>query len=272
MQEDRLLLHVPTNLAMFVRTWIGDTDAPPPPPPPAVGPCEDVTPMDTAAVLPCDVILTLGLTTCDSDAGLLGNPNYAGTLVSQMCRLACDACDSAMVSLAPPPPPPPPRPACTMLQEAVVEQCTSHCDTCEVETVATQLEDCELDDGSGMAVDLLCSYVAAAPEVRQECTDLQRGVAQQCADDCSGCDLMALPTVLAGCTIDGVMQVPGETFCVSADQCSLLQHATMGRCIANCDACDHDSTSTIVQDCVVDMDVVDGGIRAEDVRVLDCQT
>eukprot|EP01043_Picozoa_sp_COSAG02_P096265 COSAG02_NODE_32567_length_514_cov_0.992771_1_plen_99_part_01 len=99
--------------------------------------------MDTAAVLPCPTILALGLTTCESDAGGLGNPNYAGVLVSQMCRITCESCDEAQaVDLAPPPPPPPPRPECSMLQEAVMERCNAHCDTCEVASVATILEDC----------------------------------------------------------------------------------------------------------------------------------
>jgi hypothetical protein len=95
--------------------------------------------MDTAAVLPCPTIIALGLTTCDADASSLGNANYGGILVSQMCRVTCETCGDAQVTLAPPPPPAPPRPECSMLQEAVMEQCNAHCDTCEVETVATIL-------------------------------------------------------------------------------------------------------------------------------------
>ena len=80
-----------------------DADPPPPPPPPPAV-CEDVTPFDTSAVLPCASLLAMGLTTCDTDAGSLGNANYGGILVSQMCQVTCNTCGTAQIALPPPPP------------------------------------------------------------------------------------------------------------------------------------------------------------------------
>ena len=155
-----------------------------------------------------------------------------------------------------------------MLQEAVMERCNAHCDTCEVDTVATILEDCELDDGSGMAVESLCSYIPEEVELGQQCSALQTALARSCEDDCAGCDLSAVDVILAGCILDGQPQVPGEAFCVASEQCSMLQHAAMGRCIANCGTCDVPDTQTIVGTCVTDMEVIEGGVRAADVRVV----
>ena len=126
-------------------------------------------------------------------------------------------------------------------------------------------EDCELDDGSGMAVDSLCAFVSVQAEQGRECSALQTAVAHSCANDCSGCDLRAVTVVLAACTVDGVAQIPGDEFCVSADGCSDAQHSVMGSCISNCDGCDLTSTEASLSNCVVDMDVGEG-VRAADVR------
>ena len=111
----------------------------------------------------------------------------------------------------------------------------------------------------------MCVHVTTATHRVGVCSGLQQAVLQSCSSDCSGCKQTDVATVLAGCTIDGVAQVPGETFCVAGTPCSQLQHGVLGRCLSNCADCNVDATNTVLGDCVVE-----NGARAVDVITSEC--
>jgi len=143
---------------------------------------------------------------------------------------------------APPPSPPagqpagpPPPPACSELQQAVMDQCTTDCAECRVDTVQTVLGDCVLIGGA-LARDNMCAHIDVTPPTPQGvCTPLQSAVITHCASSCDTCDPGSIETVLAGCTVDGVAQAKGSTFCQL--QCSDSQIGRVESCQQDCNMC-----------------------------------
>ena len=131
-------------------------------------------------------------------------------------------------------PSPPPR--CTALQHAVMDQCTSDCVECRVDTVQTVLGECVLA-GGGLARDSLCAHIAVPPSHPEGvCTPLQSAVITHCEENCDSCDADSAETVLAGCTVGGVPQAKGATFCQL--QCTAVQIGRVTACQQDCDMCE----------------------------------
>ena len=113
----------------------------------------------------------------------------------------------------------------------------------------------------------MCAHITVVTHPPGVCSGLQQAVITQCSSDCPGCNADSVATVLASCTIDGVAQEPGVTFCVRGTPCSQLQHGVLARCLSNCANCQIDTTNVVLGDCVVD-----DGTRAVEVVTTTCST
>eukprot|EP01052_Picozoa_sp_SAG31_P038872 SAG31_NODE_5276_length_2634_cov_49.581790_1_plen_563_part_00 len=116
---------------------------------------------------------------------------------------------------------PAPPPYCTMLQSAIMAQCHSDCDGCQVNNVRVIIGDCILENGSP-ARDNMCTHVDLPPSAGA-CSPLQQAVIRSCSDDCAGCDQYDVNVVLDSCTIDDTVQAAGTAFCVQGEPCSSVQ-------------------------------------------------
>ena len=141
-------------------------------------------------------------------------------------------------------------PYCTMLQSAIMTECHQDCKACQVDKVRIIIGDCLLENGSP-ARSNMCTQVAQTSIDRDGgCSSLQEAVIESCTNDCAGCSMFNTNSVLTGCTIDGLAQEAGGTFCIHGPSCSALQHSVLARCLSNCDACNKDSTTIVLGDCV----------------------
>eukprot|EP01043_Picozoa_sp_COSAG02_P060816 COSAG02_NODE_8030_length_2740_cov_2.164710_1_plen_869_part_01 len=163
-------------------------------------------------------------------------------------------------------------PACTVLQSGVMTQCQSDCGACDVNAVRDTVLDCVMENGVP-ARDQMCMHVEFPPSTEVgACSPLQESVISHCTSDCMNCNEQATAVVLAECTIGGIVQSFGETFCIHGTPCNAQQHAALASCIANCDTCDHHSTSEVLGDCAADTDRVFGGVRAVELITTECAT
>ena len=183
---------------------------------------------------------------------------------------------------APPPSPPagqpagpPPPPACSELQQAVMDQCTTDCAECRVDTVQTVLGDCVLIGGA-LARDNMCAHIDVTPPTPQGvCTPLQSAVITHCASSCDTCDPGSIETVLAGCTVDGVAQAKGSTFCTALPTppppppaepvpppppptCGTPENRAIGTCGDDCLACHGQTLDQELAGCADGSGVVQG--------------
>eukprot|EP01052_Picozoa_sp_SAG31_P039577 SAG31_NODE_5515_length_2484_cov_4.819287_4_plen_344_part_01 len=75
-------------------------------------------------------------------------------------------------------------PYCSMLQSAIMSQCHSDCDSCDVNNVRLIIGDCMLENGSPAWMNM-CTHVALPPSSDPDaCSPLQEAVIRSCSDDC----------------------------------------------------------------------------------------
>jgi len=115
------------------------------------------------------------------------------------------------------PPPPPPPPVCSILQKTIIENCEGSCSDCNFVTVRVILGACLSDDGTAARENLCVGYVAPPPPpppaVSPICSTLQHMMIDRCISNCEHCNAGSVATILAGCTVGGLSQQKGITFC-----------------------------------------------------------
>lgn len=182
------------------------------------------------------------------------------TVASFTVRDTCTAAQTAVMATAAP---------CSALQLSRKTECTGDCSACDAESVRAILGDCVLDSGAA-ARDELCSSPVVS-NLNEACSTLQLSVIRQCSDNCIDCHVDDVATILLDCTVSGVQQRYGETFCDigAAAECTPAQHDSLVACLSNCASCDQDSATELLGDCVTDTDT-GAGTRAADLVQTRC--
>ena len=88
-------------------------------------------------------------------------------------------------------------------------------------------------DGSGQCLDT------------DTCSDAKQAQIAECVADCSSCTAAVIDGMLGGCTVEGVTQAYGTTFCADAD-CVLAAAPTAADCTADCGTLTQEITTAAI--------------------------
>ena len=88
----------------------------------------------------------------------------------------------------------------------------SHCRKCDVAAITKKVGECVLPNHE-LARNDLCVHIQPDLTKKGVCTPLQLAVIKHCTNNCHKCDVKDMQVGLSKCTISGIPQHYGTTFC-----------------------------------------------------------